>query len=78
MFCQSLEASGGCSKAGNMVLSFTLMKGCEEKQYLSTSLNNNDNIQGSAKRLWQGLVNFVTTLAYHFCLKLLAAFMKPD
>ena len=34
-------------------------------------------LQGSAKRLWQGLVNFVTALAYHFCLALPAAFTQP-
>ena len=34
-------------------------------------------IQGSAKRWSPGLVNFVTALAYHFCLALPAAFTQP-
>ena len=34
-------------------------------------------IQGSAKRLWPGLVNFITAVAYHFCLSLPAAFTQP-
>ena len=32
---------------------------------------------GSAKRRSPGLVNFVTALAYHFCLALPAAFTQP-
>ena len=35
------------------------------------------SIQGSAKRQSPGLVNFVTALAYHFCLPLPAAFTQP-
>ena len=34
-------------------------------------------VQGSAKRQSPGLVNFVTALAYHFCLALPAAFTQP-
>ena len=34
-------------------------------------------MQGSAKRLWPGLVNFVPAAADHFCLSLLAAFTQP-
>ena len=34
-------------------------------------------LQGSAKRWYQGLVNFVTALAYHFCLTLPEAFTQP-
>ena len=30
-----------------------------------------------AKRLWQGLVNFVPAIAYHVCLSLPAAFTQP-
>ena len=33
--------------------------------------------QGSARRRCPGLVNFVTALAYHFCLALPAAFTQP-
>ena len=33
--------------------------------------------QGSVKRWSSGLMNFVTALAYHFCLALPAAFTKP-
>ena len=36
-----------------------------------------ENIQGLAKRLSPGLVNFVTALAYHSCLALPAAFTQP-
>ena len=35
--------------------------------------SNNQHVQGSAKRLWPGLVRFVSALAYHFCL----AFTQP-
>ena len=35
------------------------------------------NLQGTAKRLRPGLVNFVPAVAYHFCLNLPAAFTKP-
>ena len=35
------------------------------------------DLQGSAKRRSPGLVNFVTALAYHFCLALPAAFSQP-
>ena len=34
-------------------------------------------LQGSAKRLLPGLVNFVPAVAYHFCLSLPAAFTQP-
>ena len=34
-------------------------------------------LQGSTKRQSPGLVNFVITLAYHFCLALPAAFTQP-
>ena len=34
-------------------------------------------IQGSTNRRAPGLVNFVPTLAYHFCLNLPAAFTQP-
>ena len=34
-------------------------------------------IQGSAKRLRPGLVNFVTAVAYHLCLVLPAGFTQP-
>ena len=34
-------------------------------------------LQGSAKRLGPGLVNFVPSVASHFCLSLPAAFMQP-
>ena len=34
-------------------------------------------VQGSAKRLRPGLVNFVTAVAYHFCLAMPAAFKQP-
>ena len=35
------------------------------------------DIQGQAKRHFPGLVNYVTALAYHFCLALPAAFSQP-
>lgn len=35
------------------------------------------SLQGSAKRLCPGLVKFISAIAYHFCLNLPAAFMKP-
>ena len=35
-------------------------------------------VQGSTKRWSPGLVNFVSSLAYHFCLNLLAAFMQAE
>ena len=35
------------------------------------------SIQGSAKRRAPGLVNFITAVAYHFCLSLPAAFTQP-
>ena len=35
------------------------------------------NVQGYTKRWSQGLVNFVSALAYHFCLALSAAFTQP-
>ena len=34
-------------------------------------------LQGSTKRLWPSLVNFVAAVAYHFCLSLPAAFTQP-
>ena len=34
-------------------------------------------VQGSAKRLRPGLVNFVTAVAYHLCLALPAGFTQP-
>ena len=34
-------------------------------------------VQGSARRLSPGLENFVTAVAYHFCLSLPAAFTQP-
>ena len=34
-------------------------------------------LQGSAKRRSSGLVNFVSAVAYHFCLALPAAFTQP-
>ena len=34
------------------------------------------NLQGSAKRLWPGLVNFAVAVAYHFCLSLPTAFTQ--
>ena len=34
-------------------------------------------VQGSAKRPFPGLVNFVPAVAYHFCLNLPAAFSQP-
>ena len=34
-------------------------------------------IQGSAKRLRPGLVNFAVAVAYHFCLSLPASFSQP-
>ena len=36
------------------------------------------HVQGSAKRLLPGMVNFVPVLAYHFCLSLPAALMQPN
>ena len=36
-----------------------------------------NGVEGSAKRLRPGLVNFVAAVAYHFCLSLPAAFTKP-
>ena len=41
-------------------------------------LNPNLNIQGSAKRRSPGLVNFVTAVAYIFCLALPSAFTQPE
>ena len=35
-------------------------------------------VQGSAARQSPGLVNFVPTLAYHFCLALPVAFTQPE
>ena len=35
------------------------------------------SVQGTTKRLGSGLVNFVTALAYHFCLNFPAAFTQP-
>ena len=35
------------------------------------------HVQGSAKRLRPGLVNFINAVAYHFCLSLPAAFTQP-
>ena len=35
-------------------------------------------LQGSAKRRATGLVNFVTAVAYHFCLSLPAPFTQPE
>ena len=37
----------------------------------------NLRVQGSAKRLWPGLVDFVPAVAYHFCFNLPAAFTQP-
>ena len=34
-------------------------------------------VEGSAKRRYPGLVNFVTAVAHHFCLALPAAFTQP-
>ena len=34
-------------------------------------------LQGSAKERFQGLVNFVTAFAYHFCLNLPIASSQP-
>ena len=34
-------------------------------------------IQGSPKECFPGLVNFVTAVAYHFCLNLSRAFSQP-
>ena len=38
---------------------------------------NEFGLQGPANKLRPGLVNFVTTVAYHFCLSLPAAFTQP-
>ena len=35
------------------------------------------HVQGSPKECFLGLVNFVTAVAYHFCLKLPRAFLQP-
>ena len=35
------------------------------------------NVQGTTKKRAPGLVNFVSALAYHFCMALPAAFMQP-
>ena len=34
-------------------------------------------VQGTSKRPFPGLVNFVPAVAYHFCLNLPAAFSQP-
>ena len=61
-------------------------KGKDDQQMLFTSLTASDivpisalslasfYVQGSKIRLWTGFVNFVAALAYHFCLRLPAAF----
>ena len=35
------------------------------------------SVQGTAKRRFPGLVNFIAAVAYHFCLALPAAFTQP-
>ena len=35
-------------------------------------------VQGSVKRLWPGLVNFVPAVAYHFCRSMSTVFTQPD
>ena len=44
---------------------------------VEAGLNITKYVQSSAKRLWPGLVNFVSALAYHSCLSLPAAFTQP-
>ena len=38
---------------------------------------NSTRLQGSTKRPFPGVVNFVPAVAYHFCLNLPAAFSQP-
>ena len=45
---------------------------------VSVADNRIGNVQGSAKRLRPGLVNFVAAVAYHLCLSLPAAFTQPS
>ena len=46
-------------------------------KYTSFLQNVQIRVQGSAKKLWPGLVNFVPAVAYNLCLNLPAAFMQP-
>ena len=50
---------------------------CDEKAVSGQDIELGSEIQGSAKRLRAGLVNFVPAFAYHFCLSLPAVFMQP-
>ena len=54
----------------------------KERKHLATQLDEciealSLSLQGSTNRRAPGFVNFVLTLAYHFCLNLPAAFTQP-
>ena len=45
--------------------------------YYVDSITIRTIIQGTSKRLFPGLVNFVLAVAYHFCLNVLAGYSQP-
>ena len=49
----------------------------ERKACQKVERGRDEELRGSAKRLQQGLVNFVPDLAHHICLILPAAFTDP-
>ena len=68
--------------------SYGVLRHCQAEVTVFVGIKEMDNavrvrpakgtlIQGPAKRLSPGLVNFVPALAYHFCLALPATFTQP-
>ena len=49
----------------------------DENNDAGNKVDGQFDVQGSANRQTPGWANFVTALAYHFCLALTAAFTQP-
>ena len=61
----------------NLLQTIKTFLSCLFENFLTFILGNSIALQGSAKRLRPGLVKFILAIAYHFCLSLPVAFMKP-
>ena len=74
---RKLSAVGGGARCEKQVES-RLLLGFGGAEVIDNAVQDDwVELQGSANRLWPGLVKFVPAVAYHFCLNLPPAFTQP-
>ena len=83
LFSKSIQFGGGCAVFFLLFCECSLVVSCwpAQKQCLLSCQNIRVCVfkarAGSAKRQFSGLVNFVTSVAYHFCTAMTAALTQP-